>query len=305
MKQLYNFIIEKLKISSKSGINTYNYFPKDKEELKTIIIDLLKERGKDADLNDIDTSKITSMKSLFSDIYCELDIDFEKIHIEDWNVSNVEDMSSMFHSCEDFDCDLGNWDISSVKNMDGMFTHCKKFIGKGLENWDVSNCERLSDMFFGCKSFTGKEIENWKVDNVNNFSAMFVSCENFNADLSNWNVENAIYLNRMFDHCSIFTGECVENWNTKNCVWMNEMFRDCPKFNANLGNWDISKCQSFQYMFFRSNSFEGNGLESWNSKFKNNLSPSDFKSMFKECTNLKFNPNKSWKGKRITSQMFK
>jgi hypothetical protein len=44
---------------------SYNYHPKNKEELKDIIKQLLDKRGPDADLNDIDTFKITDMSHLF------------------------------------------------------------------------------------------------------------------------------------------------------------------------------------------------------------------------------------------------
>ena len=45
---------------------TYKYFPKNKNELQKIIIKKLKENIKYPYLNDIDTSEITDMNSLFS-----------------------------------------------------------------------------------------------------------------------------------------------------------------------------------------------------------------------------------------------
>ena len=59
MKQLPTYIIEKLKINKST--NLYHYHPKDKDELRSLIQELLKERGNDADLNDIDVSNITDM----------------------------------------------------------------------------------------------------------------------------------------------------------------------------------------------------------------------------------------------------
>ena len=40
--------------------------------------------------------------------------------ISNWNVSKVEDMSSMF-SYSEFNGDISNWDVSNVKYMRGMF----------------------------------------------------------------------------------------------------------------------------------------------------------------------------------------
>ena len=84
MKNLKDIIQERLHIN-KYTTNYYNYHPKTKEELKELIRKLIKERGNDADLNDIDTSKIT-------------------------------DMSYMFYDSK-FNGDISNWDVSKVKNM--------------------------------------------------------------------------------------------------------------------------------------------------------------------------------------------
>jgi hypothetical protein len=65
----------------------YKYYPKTKQELRTLIEQLLKERGKDAFLNDIDVSNITDMSYLFKGL------DPHNIDIRYWDMSKVEDMS--------------------------------------------------------------------------------------------------------------------------------------------------------------------------------------------------------------------
>ena len=52
-------ILERLHINK--DIKSYNYHPKTRDELKELVDQLIKERGNDADLNDIDTSEITDM----------------------------------------------------------------------------------------------------------------------------------------------------------------------------------------------------------------------------------------------------
>ena len=64
MNNLSQYIIEKLKINKDS--NKYHYQPKDKKELKELIEKLVKERGNDADLNDINVSKVTDMSWMFN-----------------------------------------------------------------------------------------------------------------------------------------------------------------------------------------------------------------------------------------------
>ena len=67
MKNINTYITEKLKIR-KSNKPSYKYFPKTKEELKDILKELIKERGNEGDFNDIDTSEITDMSYLFSNM---------------------------------------------------------------------------------------------------------------------------------------------------------------------------------------------------------------------------------------------
>ena len=87
MKQINKYISERLHINK--DIDSYNYHPKTRDELIELINELIEERGNDANLNDIDTSKITDMNSLFDRSEFNGDI-------SNWNVSNVYDMSYMF-----------------------------------------------------------------------------------------------------------------------------------------------------------------------------------------------------------------
>ena len=121
MKQLDNFIIEKLKISSKSKINTnsYNYCPKNKRELQQLIDKLINERGFNGDFNDIDTSKIDDMSELFAN--SEFNGDISK-----WDVSNVEWMVYMFYN-SGFNGDISCWKINNnitSAAMMHMFDNC-------------------------------------------------------------------------------------------------------------------------------------------------------------------------------------
>ena len=94
MNNLSIYIAEKLHINKDIKIKEYHYHPKDKKELRSLIKELLEERGKDADLNDIDVSNVTNMYGLF------IDLDPHNINISKWNVSNVKDMSDMFYKCK-------------------------------------------------------------------------------------------------------------------------------------------------------------------------------------------------------------
>ena len=115
MKQINKYIVERLHIN-KDISNYYNYHPKTKEELKGLVNKLIKERGNEADLNDIDTSEITDMSYMFT--YSKFNGD-----ISSWDVSNVESMDTMFYRSEftGENGDISKWDVRNVKNMGSMF----------------------------------------------------------------------------------------------------------------------------------------------------------------------------------------
>ena len=140
MKNLINFIQEKYLINN--DIQMYTCHPEDKYELRDILEERL-SKDKNANLNDIDVSKITNMTGLFKGLE-PINID-----ISEWDVSNVEDMSYMFFNCENFNCDLSNWDVSNVEDMSYMFFNCITFTGNGLNNWKVkiTNINKVSKMY--------------------------------------------------------------------------------------------------------------------------------------------------------------
>ena len=141
MKLINNYIQEKLVINKDSKAQTkYSCQPQTKRELQKIIIERLK-KDKNADLNDIDVSKITDMSELF------IGLDPHNIDISKWNVSNVTNMERMFYCCNDFNSDISKWDVSKVKNMRSMFVSCKNF-DSDLSQWNLQVGTMIASMCY-------------------------------------------------------------------------------------------------------------------------------------------------------------
>ena len=102
------------------------------EELRYKILGLYKEQGEGETL---DASSLTNSIKCddFSYIFNELAEVKYIIGLENWDVSNVENMSGMFEECENFNCDLSKWDVSNVENMVEMFDGCKSL--KQIPSW--------------------------------------------------------------------------------------------------------------------------------------------------------------------------
>ena len=71
--------------------------------------------------------------------------------INDWDVSAVTDMSSLFLG-RNFNCDIGNWDVSAVTTMFSMFRNNQHF-DQNLSNWNTQNVKNMKYMFHDTKIF--------------------------------------------------------------------------------------------------------------------------------------------------------
>jgi len=150
MKQLNNYILEKLHLNKDINVNShYKYYPQNKDELVDLIEKLTKN-NKNADLNCIDVSNIKNLDSVFNGSDCK------NIDISKWDVSNCVSMNCMFSWADWFNCDLSLWDVSNVKDMTGMFANCDSFTGKGLEEWKINKDVKTNDMFNNCPNLIKK-----------------------------------------------------------------------------------------------------------------------------------------------------
>ena len=56
--------------------------------------------------------------------------------IENWDVSNVTNMSSLFANAHSFNQPLNKWNVSNVRYMGGMFEYAESF-NQPLNKWNV------------------------------------------------------------------------------------------------------------------------------------------------------------------------
>ena len=168
------------------------------EVLRAKIGELYKEQGEGETL---DVSSLTNAIQCddFSNIFKGYKKVKHIIGIENWDVSKVTNMNSMFQDCYKFNADLSNWDVSSVGDMRDMFFSCKVF-NSDLSNWDVSSVKYISYMFTHCENFNS-DLSNWNVSSVEYMGGLFWGCINFNSDLSKWNVSSVKNVEGMFKGC--------------------------------------------------------------------------------------------------------
>jgi gliding motility-associated-like protein len=175
------------------------------------------------------------------------------------NLTNVENMSSMFIVCRKFNGNINNWDVSNVTNMYGMFGVASIF-NQPLDNWDVGKVTNMNFMFAGTDEFN-QNIDRWDVGSVTNFSRMFRRAEVFNQPLNSWDVSSATDMSQMFEYTPAFN-QPLNNWNVSSVTDMSDMFYYAEVFNQNLNSWDVGNVQNMSGMFSRATVFD-QPLNSW------------------------------------------
>ncbi|MBZ7977772.1 BspA family leucine-rich repeat surface protein [Campylobacter sp. RM12654] len=205
------------------------YKPTTKEELQELV------RDESIHLGDIDTSLITDMSELF---YWSDRKDFSGIN--EWDTSNVTDMSGMFNDCRNFNQAL-TFDTSNVTNMNNMFSGCENF-NQSLD-FNTLKVKDMSSMFFKCESFNKSVSFNTK--KVINFEQMFYGCKNFNQHLK-FNTKNVTSMKSMFVYCENFNQPL--NFDTKKVINFEQMFYGCKNFKQKV-NFNMSSAIYIDFMF--------------------------------------------------------
>ena len=167
-------------------------------------------------INQWDTSQITNMSGLFSNLNFNEDISI-------WNVSNVINMSKMFENAISFNQPLNNWNVSNVTNMSKMFENARNF-NQPLNNWDVSIVTNMKSTFNGARNFN-QSLDLWNVSNVRDMSNMFEDAVSFNQPLSNWDVSNVRDMSNMFNGATTFNQD-LSMWQIRQNIEMYYMFEN-------------------------------------------------------------------------------
>ena len=154
-----------------------DYFSGDKEKDS-----IIKKYGKIEDWN---TSEVTDMSDLFKNDY---GIEYEEYGYveEDPTCESDEIKLIIMKNVNLFNEDISKWDTSKVTNMEEMFRGDKSF-NQPIGNWDTSSVTNMNFMFWGAENFN-QPIGNWDVSSVTNMDQMFGFANSFNQPIGEWDV---------------------------------------------------------------------------------------------------------------------
>jgi surface protein len=260
--KIYISLVEKLCIIDEGFKDEYDKLKKDfyaikDDNIHTIVKLYIDNKPRCVSLygriEDWDVSNVTNMSKLF--LFCK---EFNE-DISNWDTSNVTDMEKMFARAKSFNHPIGGWDTSKVTNMSWMFADAFAF-NQPIGEWDVSNVTKMEYMFSGAIDFNC-DISGWNTSNVTSMSGMFYETVRFNKPLNKWNVS------RVTSMCGMFSGthsfdKPLNKWDVSKVTNMSEMFSGASIFNKPLNKWDVSKVTKTRYMFRKAHFCQN--ISNWN-----------------------------------------
>ncbi|NER17966.1 BspA family leucine-rich repeat surface protein [Spongiivirga citrea] len=238
-------------------------------------------------INNWDVSNVTNMSRTFIGMS-----DFNQ-PLNDWNVSNVTTMRDMFLGTPLFNQPLDNWNVSSVTDMARMFDgfNIDMAFNQSLNTWNVSNVTNMTTMFRKCVDFD-QPLNNWDVSNVSSMQGMFQEARAFNQNIDSWIVTSALNMADMFFRANAFN-QPLNSWNVSSVQNMANMFDEATVFNQPLSNWDVSSVNMMSGMFQRAFAFDQD-LNTWDVAFVTNMS-----NMF-DSASMYNQPMDNWSVSRVT-----
>ena len=229
--------------------------------------------------NDFNTSNVRNMTLMFG--YCGM----EELNLSSFNTSKVENMTAMFEGCHLLETlTFGeNFNTRNVKNMSYMFNICQGLGELDLSNFNTSNVTDMSFMFYRCSNLRNIIFGNgFNTGNVNDMQCMFSKCTILEElDLSSFNTSNVTDMGSIFANCEGLTSITFgNNFDTSNVEMMEGMFGNCKSLTKlDLTSFNTAKATSRNVMFMKCESMQQILVgEGWTEP-----SEADLLNMFRDC----------------------
>ena len=230
------------------------------------------------------TDNAKTMKKMFYKVDS-----IDGLSFENFNTSNVEDMSYMFSTTYIREIDVSSFDTSNVTNMSHMFSN-NMFLGSiNVNKFNTSKVINMSRMFGGNVEYLNIDVSSFDTKNVTNMEEMFAGSNAYAGnirylDLRNFNTSNVTNMRSMFSDQNIIIELDLSSFNTSNVVDMSSMFAACSSMNnLVINSFDVKKVMNMSGMFSGCESLLSLDLSHFDTSNVEN-----FSGMFSNCRNLEY-----------------
>ena len=245
------------------------------------------------DVSDFDTSQVVTMNGMFAECQSLTSLD-----LSHFDTSQVTDMSWMFFRSDSLiSLDVNHFDTSQVTNMSYMFSNCKSLSSLNASNWDTSQVINMSDMFAFCQSLISLDVSSWDTSQVAFMSWMFTDCKSLpSLDLSHFNTLQVTDMSLMFDGCESLTSLDVSHFDTSQVANMSSMFSGCHSLtNLDVSHFNTLQVTDMDWMFDGCRSLPSLDVSHFDTSQVTNMS-----GMFGWCTSLTNLDASHWDTAQVT-----
>ena len=264
------------------------YITPNLPETVTSLEELFQESACAADLRDMDTRNITTLRRLF------YRSDGTGPNCANWDVGRVTDVFQAFADSQmNSPFSLGNW--KSLTSMEEMFVQTigdyyggrdgRVRFNQPIADWDVSRITSMR-LMFGCTAGANvgaigadfnQPINVWDVRAVQNFEGFMGHLGDpgitsggaaFNQPLNQWNTSAVTTMRRMFAIATRFNQD-IGSWNIESVTDISGMFASVigattpiyHAFNRPVGSWSTASITDMSFLFLNAN--YNQPLEDW------------------------------------------
>ena len=247
----------------------------------------------------LNTSEVTSMKSMFND--CQL---LTSLDVSGFNTANVFNMGYMFKGCKQLaTLDVSGFNTANVKYLPSMFYDCNTLTTIDVSGFDTHNVENMETMFYGCKNLETLDVSGFNTAKVTNMGSMFCFCEKLaTIDVSGFDTQNVTKMTGMFQNCKVLTSIDVGGFNTAKVTNMKSMFYGCSQLeNLDVSGFITTRVTDISAMFYGCYKLKGLDVSGWDTG-NVTLMPQ----VFNYCYDLATLDVSGWNTGKVTnmSQMF-
>ncbi len=194
--------------------------------------------------------------------YTNLQNSLTTLELSNLDTSKVTTMSSMFNRLSALtSLDVSGFDTKNVTNMDYMF-YCDSAltslnVGAGVANtkFDTSNVTSMQGTFGELTKLTTLDISNFNTAKVKSMFYMFnndndSSLTTITFDTTKFDTSNVTNMQNMFKGCNALSSLDVSGFNTTKVTTMQNMFNGCKALKKlDVTSFDTSKVTKFDNMF--------------------------------------------------------
>jgi len=162
-----------------------------------------------------------------------------------WNMTNVTSTSGMFQNSP-YNVSLYGWDVSNIQNMSSMFFSNTSY-NQHMDSWVTTALTNTSSMFYFATAFN-QDISHFNMSNVTTMQDMFRNgVFNNGGTALNWGDVSACTNFRLTFYLNTTFNQSVAGWTLKSSGTINcqSMFQSCTSFDQSFASWGVTYVSSF------------------------------------------------------------